>query len=105
MDWLLNLAVNGGCEPFLNGPWMLCSGQGTEWEGSSGKRLCVGLLPLGAQLVNEVKGTDVASKHPRKLTGQASHLCYLLRCQGEKVVRRKSLYLLETHLYLTRKFH
>lgn len=106
MDWLLNLAVNGGCEPLVVCAWMLCSGQGTELEGSSGKRLCIRLLPSGAQLVNEVRGTDVASKHSRKLTGQASHLCYLLRCQGEKVVGYKSLHVsLETPLYLTRKFH
>lgn len=43
---------------------------------------------------------------PEEADRQASHLCYLLRCQGEKVVGFKSLYVsLETHLYLTRKFH
>lgn len=53
----------------VKSPWVLCSGKGhcvgkQLWEESACNR--AGPLPWGAQLTEEVRGTDVIRRHPQE---------------------------------------
>lgn len=51
-----------------------------EWESVWAESVCnqAGPLPSGAQLVDEVRGTDAVSKPQRNLASQANHLYHFL---------------------------
>lgn len=69
VDWVLNLAMNGGCEPLMA---CGCSAVAGALSGKAalGRIVChqAGPLPSGAQLVDDVRGTMSSGRAPRNPT-------------------------------------